>query len=67
MLESKMKELIKILKTGSHNVHDLQCFFGVSTRTVRRWLEEVEARGYRIVREGVYPMSPYGILSKKRK
>jgi hypothetical protein len=38
----------------------------VSERTVRRWLEEITARGFRIVREGVYPTSPYRILRKKK-
>lgn len=64
MNERRLTHVIRLLTRHSWSIEELTIFFQVDRRTVRRWLEAIEERGLRIVREGVYPTSPYRILRK---
>lgn len=62
--ERRLTQVIRLLQKKPLTAEELASAFLVSDRTVRRWLEEIADRGFRIVREGVYPTSPYRILRR---
>jgi DeoR/GlpR family transcriptional regulator of sugar metabolism len=64
--ERRMTMVIRLLQKRPVSMEELAKMHLVSERTVRRWLEEIVDRGFRLVREGVYPTSPYRILRKKK-
>ena len=67
MNERRLTHVIRLLQDAPHSIPMLALLYGVQHRTVRRWLEEIESRGIRIVREGTCPTSPYRILKSGKK
>ena len=65
--ERRMLSLVRLLERKPCSIGELADQYGVDKRTVRRWLETLERRGLRIVREGVFPTSPYRIMRNKRR
>lgn len=63
--ERRLTQVIRELQRQPLTAEELANMHFVSERTVRRWLEEIANRGFRIIREGIYPTSPYRIIRKK--
>lgn len=64
---SRIDYVIRLLQDAPYTIEQLTHYYQVDRRTVRRWLEGIETRGYYLVREGAKPTSPYRILKKLRK
>ena len=65
--ERKLTQMTQLLKTRPYSLEGLAFKYRVCSRTIRRWLEELEARGLRVVREGVSSTAPYRILRNSKK
>ena len=59
--ENMLNEVVVLLKARPWTLRELSLRFEKAERTIKRWLIELRARGYRVVRDGVTVECPYYI------
>lgn len=57
--EEKLQDMAELLLKNPQTIEQLTVRYNRSTRTIKRWIAEIRARGLRIVRDGAELNSPY--------
>lgn len=59
--EDELRAFVELLCDNPYTIPELAQEFSHGERTIKRWIEELRRRGFRVVRDGVSSKAPYYI------